>query len=233
MGGAKSMKRSGYKIALSVMVVSIMVACQSGGHEEVKSQMHHSLMESLPDQAPDTVVYDQEMEALMDDLKKALVDLRVEEPEASDEEKMQVPSKETYVLTRKEDITSFPCSNCHTGDLEKLQNQQEDAHWHVELKHAGQSVMNCNTCHDLDRPDELKTLAGDYISFDHSYKTCAQCHSSQAKDWLGGAHGKRVRGWVEPRTIYNCVSCHNPHQPKLESRWPARLNTAKILEREE
>ena len=88
--------------------------------------------------------------------------------------------------------------------------------------------MDCQTCHSPELPDSLQTLNRQVVTMDHSYQLCAQCHSSQAKDWVGGAHGKRLGGWVEPRVAKTCVSCHNPHKPAIGSRWPARLNTYKL-----
>ncbi len=206
----------------------LMTACGTPGSRDHHGDGHKGILQTLPESKTDSVIYDEEMLALMDDLKKALVDLRQNEELNNPQ---PASANETFVLTRKPDLKSFPCSTCHDQVPDKLTDSQQDAHWNIQLNHADAQVMNCASCHDLNKPDELVSLTGIEINFDHSYKVCAQCHSSQAKDWLGGAHGKRALGWVKPRTIYNCVSCHNPHQPQIQSRWPARLNTAKIIER--
>ena len=139
--------------------------------------------------------------------------------------------KEQFLVPlRAREITSFPCNNCHSKPIAQLKKEQvgQAAHWDITLKHANKLSMNCSTCHDMDKPNDLTSLTANSISFDHSYQQCAQCHSTQYKDWQGGAHGKRLRGWVPPRVAQTCVGCHNPHQPAFEKRWPSRLNTERI-----
>ena len=128
------------------------------------------------------------------------------------------------VLARTPAIEKYPCATCHTVPLEKLRGpagSPRRAHWGVTLKHAPASVMSCATCHTPDTPHTLRTLGGSPVGFDHSYQVCAQCHSRQASDWASGAHGKRAGGWAPPRVIFACAQCHNPHQPRWDTRWPA------------
>lgn len=138
-----------------------------------------------------------------------------------------------HVPSRRNAIKSYPCKSCHTKPIEQLKKEEEGkkAHWNIKLHHAGTSTMNCQTCHAKDDMNELKSITGETFSLDHSYKLCGQCHSSQLKDWKGGAHGKRLGGWAPPRKSKTCVNCHNPHEPAFKKRWPARLNTQKIKER--
>jgi hypothetical protein len=135
--------------------------------------------------------------------------------------------KSIFSQLRTHDIASFPCQNCHDTALDKLKFGNEtdikNAHWDIELKHAKASVMTCNTCHNSNNLNSLISLTGDPISIDRSYDMCGQCHSTQYKDWLGGAHGKSLSGWRQPRVIKTCVGCHNPHDPSIKSRWPSRL----------
>ena len=130
-----------------------------------------------------------------------------------------------YVLGRLERIEKSPCDRCHQDPLPALTAKQSGepraAHWSVALRHAGESVMNCFTCHGQEKMISLRTLNNAAVAFDHSYQLCGQCHSRQLQDWAGGAHGKRASGWAPPRVVYNCVECHNPHQPRLQVRWPA------------
>ena len=134
-----------------------------------------------------------------------------------------------YIQNSSIRITSFPCQNCHSKSLETLQANRppnkRKSHWDIQINHASDKTMQCSTCHNQESFDELISLTGKSISLNHSYQLCAQCHSTQHKDWEIGAHGKRLGGWVKPRVINNCVSCHNPHKPAFESRFPARLNT--------
>ncbi|GIV78930.1 hypothetical protein FKZ61_013955 [Litorilinea aerophila] len=137
----------------------------------------------------------------------------------------EVPG-EVYVLTRTDDLTAFPCSQCHVQPLEALRSQSEVEgrlnHWDITLDHANQATMTCATCHQVDGDmDTLQTLTGQSVAFDASYGVCAQCHATQFEDWLGGAHGKQVQGWAPPRVMQGCVDCHNPHQPQWDVRWPA------------
>ena len=207
-------------VVLLPFATSIMPGCS--GHEEHphQEQGHHSIVEQLRHADKDTIEYEVSTEELMADIKKVLA---------------QVPESENefYVLERQSMIKSYPCSNCHSVPLEELKAESKDkkkAHWNIELVHAGSDAMECNTCHDTNNLDQLKTITGKALTFDHSYKQCAQCHSQQYKDWIGGAHGKRVAGWAPPRLIYSCASCHNPHSPAFKPRWPARLNTQKLKE---
>ena len=129
-----------------------------------------------------------------------------------------------FVLARTPEIDKYPCSTCHTVPLERMRGpagSPRRAHWDVSLRHAPAAVMTCATCHAPDAPDALRTLQHARVDFDHSYQVCAQCHTRQADDWASGAHGKRAGGWAPPRVIYPCAQCHDPHQPRWDTRWPA------------
>ena len=129
-----------------------------------------------------------------------------------------------FVLARTEAIVKYPCTSCHTVPLERMRGpagSPKRAHWGVTLQHAPVEVMNCGTCHAPNAPDALRTLRGAPVAFDHSYQVCAQCHTRQADDWASGAHGKRAGGWAPPRVVQACVQCHNPHDPRWDTRWPA------------
>lgn len=207
-----------YRHWILVLLIAAITGCSGeDGHE---GGHHHSLIDKLKKEQRDSIHYEVSTEGLMTDIKKVLA--RVPEAE-----------KEFYVLERQSMIQSAPCSNCHSVPLEKLQEGTKNtkkAHWNIDLIHANDQTMDCATCHNTHNLDELKTLTGKTLTFDHSYQQCGQCHSQQKKDWIGGAHGKRKAGWAPPRVVYNCTSCHNPHQPAFESRLPARLNTEKLKE---
>ncbi|MCB0759915.1 MAG: cytochrome C [Flavobacteriales bacterium] len=139
-----------------------------------------------------------------------------------------------HVPERKGQIQAFACSECHIGALDKMSSMDEDkqAHWNVSIVHADASIMNCLTCHSENNMDVLHSLTGNTIDFNESFKLCGQCHNKQFDDWKGGAHGKQLGGWSNPRVSMTCVNCHNPHAPAFESRWPARYNTQKVIERQ-
>jgi hypothetical protein len=129
-----------------------------------------------------------------------------------------------FVLARTPAIEKYPCSACHTVPVDRMRGaagSPRRAHWSVSLQHAPAAVMSCATCHAGDAPDMLRTLQRAAVGFDHSYQVCAQCHARQADDWAGGAHGKRAGGWAPPRVVLPCTQCHDPHQPRWDTRWPA------------
>ena len=126
------------------------------------------------------------------------------------------------VLKRSPFIERYPCKNCHEHPSDSSEMQSYQAHWDQKMLHP-QFSDSCSLCHGDDKG--LKTINGKSISFDHSYKLCAQCHGIQFKDWLWGAHGKRVVGWQAKRVIQNCTGCHNPHDPSFKKRKPATFAT--------
>lgn len=134
---------------------------------------------------------------------------------------------------RKNQMKSYACTECHSIPLDQLENKEDskNAHWDIKLKHAEENIMNCAGCHNASDMNTLKSLTGKPIDFNYSYKQCSQCHSKEFKDWTGGAHGKNLGGWTSPRIAMTCVNCHNPHQPHIASKWPARFNTQKELQR--
>jgi hypothetical protein len=133
------------------------------------------------------------------------------------------------VPARQGEMKLFACTNCHNQPLATLQQGSatsgKKSHWDIELVHAPATTMQCATCHDANNMNQLHSLTGLPIEFNHSYQLCGQCHANQVKDWQGGAHGKQVGGWAPPRVSQTCTGCHNPHKPAFEKRLPSRLNT--------
>lgn len=131
------------------------------------------------------------------------------------------------VASSTDHMTRFPCSRCHKDSLAATRpapaasTEKKAAHWEIKLQHAGKQVMECATCHNEKEMDALSSLNKQPIGFNESHKLCAQCHSRQEADWRGGAHGKRAAGWAAARIINNCTACHDPHNPKIPSRWPS------------
>jgi len=123
--------------------------------------------------------------------------------------------------TRKDKIERFKCSQCHNNKPVRVVKAAEIAHGDVVLKHGSpDKPLSCYTCHNKEDRDFLVTEAGTKIDMDHSYQMCGQCHFRQRKDWVGGAHGKRLSYWAGQRVVKNCASCHDPHSPRFEKRWP-------------
>jgi len=138
-----------------------------------------------------------------------------------------VLAKESYqggtfrVLARKDSITKFRCSVCHTDKKVQVRDGALFTHGDIEINHgSGNDRLACIECHDENNRDFLSDAEGKKIDFDHSYQLCGQCHFRQKRDWLGGAHGKREVYWAGERVVRNCTSCHSPHSPAFETKMP-------------
>jgi formate-dependent nitrite reductase cytochrome c552 subunit len=157
--------------------------------------------------------------APFDDEKKVDSVLPLTEKTALVQDKYQGGS--FWTETRKDKVARFQCSQCHNNKKVTIAKAAEMAHGEISLDHGGQEKpLSCFTCHNENERDFLLTEKGVKIDLDHSYRMCGQCHFRQKKDWIGGAHGKRVYYWAGRRVVKNCVSCHDPHSPLFEKRWP-------------
>lgn len=126
-----------------------------------------------------------------------------------------------FTEARKSEIKRFKCSSCHNGQKVLLQNAADISHADIRVIHGNKdNPLICNTCHNPDDRDFLISSKADKIDMDHAYDMCGQCHFRQKKDWIGGAHGKRVTYWAGERVVKNCTSCHDPHSPKFKKKWP-------------
>ena len=126
-----------------------------------------------------------------------------------------------WTETRKDKIERFKCSQCHNNKPVRVANAAEMAHGDIRLSHGSpDKPLSCYTCHNKEERDFLVTEVGTKIDMDHSYQMCGQCHFRQKKDWVGGAHGKRLSYWAGQRVVKNCASCHDPHSPRFKKRWP-------------
>jgi len=126
-----------------------------------------------------------------------------------------------WVETRKDKLDRYRCNNCHENKPAQITGAAEAAHGDIRLVHGTeQNKLSCFVCHNQANRDLLMTEEGKTIDFDHSYNLCGYCHFRQKRDWIGGAHGKRIANWAGQRVIKNCTSCHNPHDPSFEKRWP-------------
>jgi len=127
-----------------------------------------------------------------------------------------------WTETRKDKIERFTCSRCHKNKDVTVARAAEVAHGDIDLAHGGlEKPLSCLTCHKEDERDFLETETGLKVDMDHSYQLCGQCHFRQKKDWVGGAHGKRISYWAGQRVVKNCTGCHDPHSPRFKKRWPA------------
>lgn len=132
-----------------------------------------------------------------------------------------------FTESRKNNIQRFRCTSCHNDKTVTVNNAAQMAHGNITVDHGGtDEPLACYTCHSRSNRDYLNTGKDTKIDLDHAYKLCGQCHFRQKKDWIGGAHGKRVTYWAGERVVKNCTSCHNPHSPRFEKRWPATYSVS-------
>ena len=131
-----------------------------------------------------------------------------------------------WVLARKGEIGRYPCGKCHGKKASQMRDGAELAHGDIVLSHGkGPESPQCVSCHDKENRDLLTDRKDSEIDFDHSYRLCGQCHFRQKSDWIGGAHGKRHTYWAGKRVVWNCATCHDPHSPRFEKRWPVIYST--------
>jgi hypothetical protein len=134
-------------------------------------------------------------------------------------------AKEPFKLESRIPALSFyPCGNCHDSAADGIPgNTDTTAHWNIELNHAPAVLNSCTFCHVKSDPSKLIVLGGETVEIEHAYVLCEKCHYNAARDWRGGAHGKRLGNYTGLRVIKNCTGCHNPHSPKFESRLPKTM----------
>jgi len=126
---------------------------------------------------------------------------------------------EVFVVPRKDDLFFYPCDQCHASMEANPEIRELDTVHHAEIEH-GRGRIWCLSCHDLENRNNLRTLLNEPVDFDEAHLVCGGCHSSRHKDWMFGAHGKRVAEWQGERTQYNCTHCHDAHNPAIEARAP-------------
>lgn len=131
-----------------------------------------------------------------------------------------------FTTARLPHMTQGRCSLCHVRPLDPAPaaTGQEaivrTMHVDIPSRHAPPTTMNCRTCHDGNDLERLRLNDGSTVGFDHAYRLCVQCHFQQGRDWAGGAHGKRLAGWLGVRVVENCTACHDPHAPRFAPRAP-------------
>ncbi len=133
------------------------------------------------------------------------------------------PAGPIAVVQARRDVDMHPCANCHQWVTSNPEARKLAApHDNFELQHGmhGKGGFWCLTCHDPENNMTLKTFEGEPVGFEHAYVVCTQCHVQQGRDWMNGAHGKRIGNWNGPREVLNCTACHYQHRPAIEPRGP-------------
>jgi len=112
----------------------------------------------------------------------------------------------------------LPCSDCHADEPPNPKRRQlEDEHDTMKLAHGD---LWCLQCHDISNRDVLHLADGTQVSFQESWQLCTQCHGNKLADWRAGVHGKRTGHWRGEKEYWNCVACHDPHDPPFKSLEP-------------
>ena len=151
------------------------------------------------------------------------VQIRTEDPSTANARRFGTITLRNSARVRSPGLGQYPCTSCHLGRGMILRDARiTDAHQDIKPDHPKQTGATCATCHAPDNVELLALKNGERATLDHAYRVCAQCHFAQAEAWAGGAHGKRLDGWLGRRVVMGCADCHNPHQPALEPRTPFR-----------
>jgi len=127
------------------------------------------------------------------------------------------------VVPSQKDPDMHPCRECHAwAKSDYTPRRLKEPHDNFELKHGlhGKGKFWCFTCHHLEGDGGLVSVEGEKVDFDDAYLVCSQCHADQARDWVHGAHGKRVGNWQGDRQVLNCTACHYQHRPRYKPRAP-------------
>ncbi len=134
----------------------------------------------------------------------------------------EVTSRKEHFKKLEDEDGLWPCSDCHDpGDFDGTPRVLGEDHEGFELHH-GDGRFWCFGCHNPDDRDTLRDIAGRKVPYEKSWLLCGQCHEDKFRDFLHGAHGKRLQAWKGKRLLLHCVECHNPHDPAIKPRMPWR-----------
>ncbi len=114
----------------------------------------------------------------------------------------------------------FPCSDCHSELIPNPRRRElVEMHDEITFDHDSENRW-CLACHSTFNRDSLVLAGGKLLGFNESYKLCGQCHGPKYRDWRLGIHGKRTGDWNGQKQYRLCVSCHDPHSPKIKGLKP-------------
>lgn len=121
---------------------------------------------------------------------------------------------EVEVVPRTPYLETFSCLvQCHDAlEVNPVERPLTEFHTLRAVRH-GPAIRWCGSCHDLFDLDRLRLLDSSQVSFDQSYRVCAQCHGEQHHDWEAGIHALQTGSWRGPQARRSCTFCHDPHVP--------------------
>ncbi len=144
------------------------------------------------------------------------------------------PWRQSYaaLVAAKEDMSDYDCYGCHEKDKPPPIRYDENhkilipkEHSDIVMGHGSHDRNNlCYNCHNEQNLLTFQVRDGRELKFDNSPPLCGSCHGPTYRDWEAGAHG-RISGYWDARAgaaqRLACVSCHNPHAPRIPTREPA------------
>jgi hypothetical protein len=124
------------------------------------------------------------------------------------------PSATVQVVPRTPSIATYSCTRLCHARLTPNPTQRTLSAFHTDKRLAhGATLTWCVFCHQDDDLDRLRLIGGETVSFDESYRVCAQCHAERHRDWTRGVHGSTTGSWRDVAQRRSCTACHNPHDP--------------------
>lgn len=141
---------------------------------------------------------------------------------------IRIPDAKPWIDSGKKDAQGNPvmvsCATCHdTRDPDFNTNDAaalDEFHQGMKYAHGAQSCLSCHNAQDY---NTLKLADGRSLEFTQSMQLCAQCHSTQHRDYQNGSHGGMTGHWdlmQGPRERNHCTDCHDPHHPKYPQVMP-------------
>lgn len=128
-------------------------------------------------------------------------------------------------LNPPNELTLFPCSDCHGEDLPPNPERRElwEPHDEIPGKLINHDEENrwCLDCHDENNRDKLRHVNGKLIDFEEYYKICEPCHQSIFREWKAGVHNRVTGNWNGEKQYWHCTQCHDPHNPPFKSLEPS------------
>jgi hypothetical protein len=146
------------------------------------------------------------------------------------------PWRQTYAdfvkAKAKDDLADYDCYGCHEKNKPppiRYDEQQKiiipKEHSDIVMGHGSHDRNNlCYNCHNEQNLLTLQVRDGRELKFDNIPPLCGSCHGPTYRDWEAGAHGRISGYWDRGKgdfTRLACVSCHNPHAPRIPTRDPA------------
>src|SRR3989338_5047086 len=118
----------------------------------------------------------------------------------AEEPALPASMKNDELVKRTSKMEMYPCTECHDS-LESYNarpRKLEEEHDTITAIHPEQLVQEdpkywCQNCHQFKNYNRLHLEDGEVITFNESYRLCAQCHGPVFDDWKKNLHGQRTR----------------------------------------